>query len=178
MEARLTTGGLSNISPAALMNFLRIYMLRLKEFRWMDGNLVKNIPHINKEELTYILANCTEGERMIMINIYQTPGSLMPNNGSGRATPTRAYQKVLGNIFNEQVRHNPQIPVSHMTRQPTTHVATSNPSTQGQPGLLQGQHMDPPHVTHTSPSQHNPVPTITVPSVPIPRATNTSTINT
>ena len=107
MEARLTTGGLSNISPAALMNFLRIYMLRLKEFKWMDGNLVKNIPHINKEELTYILANCTEGERMIIINLYQTPGSLMPNNGNGRATPTRAYQKVLGNIFNEQVRHNP-----------------------------------------------------------------------
>ena len=100
MEARLITGGLSNISPAALMNFLRIYMLRLKEFGWMDGDLVKNIPHVTKEELTYILANCTEDERMTIINIYQKPGSLMPNNGSGRATPTRAYQKVLGNIFN------------------------------------------------------------------------------
>merc|ERR1712240_804570 len=113
-----------------------------------------------------------------MINIYQTPGSLMPNNGSGRATPTRAYQKVLGNIFNEQVRHNPQIPVSHMTRQPTTQDATSNPSTQGQPGILQGQHMGPPHVPHTSPLQHNPVPTMAVPSVPMPGTTNTSTINT
>merc|ERR1712240_619145 len=135
MEARLITGGLSNISPAALMNFLRIYMLRLKEFGWMDGDLVKNIPHVTKEELTYILANCNEEERMTLINIYQKPGSLIPNNGSGRATPTRAYQKVLGNIFNEQVRlgeaqvsrHNPQIPVSHMARQPTTHVPTSNP---------------------------------------------------
>ena len=110
----------------------------------------------------------------------------MPNHRSGRATPTRPYQKILGNMFNEQVRlgeaqvsrHNTQIPVSHMARQPTTHVPTSNPSTQGQPGLLQGQPMGPPHVTHTSPLQHNPVPTIAVPSVPMPRATNTSTINT
>merc|ERR1712240_512543 len=93
-------------------------------------------------------------------------------------TPTRAYQKVLGNIFNEQVRHNPHIPVSQMVRHPTTQVATSNPGTQGQPGILQGQHMGPPHVPHTSPLQHNPVPTIAVPSVPIPRATNTSTVNT
>ena len=90
MEARLTTGGLSNISPAALMNFLRIYMLRLKEFSWMNGDLVQNNPHVTKEELTYILANCNEEERITMINIYQKPGSLMPNNGSGRATPTRA----------------------------------------------------------------------------------------
>ena len=28
----------------------------------------------------------------------------MPNKGTGRATPTRAYQQVLGNMFNEQVR--------------------------------------------------------------------------
>merc|ERR1712240_742467 len=178
MEAQLITGGLSNISPAAIMNFLRIYMLRLKEFRWMDGNLVKNIPHINKEELNYILANSTEGERMIVLNLYQKPGNLMPNIGNGRATPTRAYQKVLGNIFNEQVRYNPHIPVSHMARHPTTQVATSNPGTQGQPGLLQGQHMDSPHVTNTSISPHIPVPTIPIPSVPIPRATNTSTVNT
>ena len=29
----------------------------------------------------------------------------MPNKGTGRATPTRAYQQVLGNMFNEQVRN-------------------------------------------------------------------------
>ena len=32
MEARMRYGGLSEIPPAALMNFLRIYMLRLHEF--------------------------------------------------------------------------------------------------------------------------------------------------
>ena len=70
MEARLITGGLSRISPAALMNFLRIYMLRLREFGWMSGNLVKNIPHVTKEEWAIILANCTEEERITMINVY------------------------------------------------------------------------------------------------------------
>ena len=32
------------------------------------------------------------------------PGRVMPNKGTCRATPTRAYQQVLGNMFNEQVR--------------------------------------------------------------------------
>ena len=32
------------------------------------------------------------------------PGRVMPNKGTGRATPTRAYQQILGNMFNEQVR--------------------------------------------------------------------------
>ena len=71
MEARLTTGGLSKISPAALMNFLRIYMLRLREFGWMSGDLIQNIPHVTKAEWTLILAHCTEEERITMINVYQ-----------------------------------------------------------------------------------------------------------
>ena len=43
---------------------------------------------------------------------------------------------------------------------------------------MQGHQVGTPPVTHTSPLQYNPVPTISVPSVPMPRATNTSTINT
>ena len=54
----------------------------------------------------------------------------MPNNGTGRATPTSAYQQILGNMFNEQVRSgdarlplrntgiNNQFPVSNIDRQP------------------------------------------------------------
>ena len=34
MEVRLMNEGLSKIPPAALMNFLRIYMMRLHEFGW------------------------------------------------------------------------------------------------------------------------------------------------
>ena len=160
MEARLVTGGLSRISPAALMNFLRIYMLRLREFGWMSGNLVQNIPHVTKEEWTIILANCTEEERITMINVYQRPGSLMPNHGSGRATPTRAYQQILGNIFNEQVRlgeaslslrnpgNNNQIPISNIARQPHTHVPTSNLNMLGQV-RISGQTMqnNPPQIS-------------------------------
>ena len=104
MEVRLMNGGLSKIPPAALMNFLRIYMLRLHEFGWMTGNLVQNIPQMTSEEWTVILTNCNEEQRKTLINVYQRPSSLMPNNGNGRATPTRAYQQILGNIFNEQVR--------------------------------------------------------------------------
>ena len=119
-------------------------MLRLREFGWMNGNLVQNIPHMTKEEWTIILANCTEEQHITMINVYQRPGSLMPNHGSGRATPARAYQQILGNIFNEQVRlgeaslslrnpgNNNQIPISNMARQPHTHVPTSNLNMQGQ----------------------------------------------
>ena len=114
----------------------------------MSGNLVQNISHVTKEEWTIILANCTEEERITMINVYQRPGSLMPNHGNGRATPTRAYQNILGNMFNEQVRlgeaqvsgNNNQIPVSNMVRQPHTHVPTSTLNIQGQPGIF-GQQM-------------------------------------
>ena len=93
-------------------------------------------------------------------------------------------------MFNEQVRlgeaqvsgHNNQIPVSNMVRQPNTHVPTSTLNIQGQPGIfgqqMQGNPLSNPPVSHTSSLQYNPVPTISVPSVPMPRATNTSTINT
>ena len=44
LEAKLLKGGLSKISPMALMNFLRIFMLRLKDFRWKNGEIDQNIP--------------------------------------------------------------------------------------------------------------------------------------
>ena len=70
LEARLVNGGLSKIPPAALMNFLRIYMLRLHEFGWMTGDLIQNIPQITNEEWTVIFANCTEEQCTTLINLY------------------------------------------------------------------------------------------------------------
>lgn len=112
MEARLKNGGLSEIPPASLLNFLRIYMLRLGEFGWMNGNLVQNIPQMTDEEWTVIFSNCNEKQCATLINVFQRPESLMPNNGTGRATPTRAYQQILGNMFKEQVRNgNARLPL-------------------------------------------------------------------
>ena len=79
---RLLNGGLSRIPPAALMNFLRIYMLRLHEFGWMTGDLIQNIPQITNEEWSVIFANCTDEQRTALINLYQRPGKLMPNKGT------------------------------------------------------------------------------------------------
>ena len=70
LEARLMNGGLSKIPPAALINFLRIYMLRLHEFGWMTGDLIQNIPQITSEEWTVIFANCNEEQRTTLINLY------------------------------------------------------------------------------------------------------------
>ena len=47
LEAKLMNGGLSNIPPMALMNFLRILLIRLKDFRWRSGKIAQNIPVIN-----------------------------------------------------------------------------------------------------------------------------------
>ena len=119
-------------------------MLRMHEFGWMNGNLVQNIPQVSSEKWTVILANCNEEQRTTLINVYQRPESLMPNNGTGRATPTRAYQQILGNMFNEQVRvgdatlslrnprNNNQLHVSNINRQLQAHVPTSNLNIQEQ----------------------------------------------
>ena len=84
----------------------------------------------------------------------------MPNNGTGRATPTRAYQQILGNMFNEQVRvggatlslrnpgNNNQLPVSNINRQLQAYVPTSNLNRQEQV-RTSGQPMqnDPPQIS-------------------------------
>ena len=80
-------------------------MLRLHEFDWITGDLRQKIPHITNEEWTVIFANCTDEQSTALINLYQRPGRLMPNKGTDRATPIRAYQQTLGNMFNEQVRN-------------------------------------------------------------------------
>ena len=54
----------------------------------------------------------------------------MPNKGTGRDTPTRAYQQVLGNMFNDQVRNGgtPLTPRNHGTngQVPTTNLSRHN----------------------------------------------------
>ena len=92
--------------------------------------MIQNIPQITNEEWTVIFANCTEEQRTTLINLYQRPGRLMPNKGTGRATPTRAYQQVLGNMFNDQVRNGgtPLTLRNHGTngQVPTTNVSRHN----------------------------------------------------
>ena len=50
LEAKLMNGGLSNIPPMALMNFLRILLICIKDFRWRKGNLNECIPVIEPSE--------------------------------------------------------------------------------------------------------------------------------
>ena len=50
LEAKLMGGGLSNIPPLALMNFLRILLIRIKDFRWRKGDLNECIPVIETSE--------------------------------------------------------------------------------------------------------------------------------
>ena len=76
------------------------------------GDLIQNIPQITNEEWTVIFANCTDEQCTASINLYQRPGRLMPNKGTGRATPTRAYQQVLVTLFNDQVRNGGTLPIS------------------------------------------------------------------
>ena len=66
------------------MNFLRIYMLRLKEFRWRNGKIAQNIPDINDDEWPQILSNCTNQEFAYIINLYKKPEAMMPNGGPGK----------------------------------------------------------------------------------------------
>ena len=168
--------------------------------------LIQNIPHIINEEWTVILANCNEEERTTLINVYQRPSSLMPNKGTGRATPTRAYQQILGNMFNEQVRvggttlaprnpgNNDQVPTSNINRQLQVHVPTSNLNRQVQvrtsgqmmqtepPPISSGQ-VQPllywiPSPTNASSLPHTSVPRVSMPAIRPPRVTVTSTINT
>ena len=101
----------------------------------------------------------------------------MPNNGTGRATPTRAYQQILGNMFNEQVRNgnarlplrntgiNNQVPVSNIDKQPQTHATSSNLNIQEQM-KINGQSMQAPFTI------------VSVPAIRPPRVTATPTVNT
>ena len=123
--------------------------------------------------------------------MYQRPESLMPNQGTGRATPTRACQQILGNIFNEQVRaggdtltlRNPgnsnQVPTSNINRQVQVHVPTSNLNRQVQvrtsPQMIQ---TEPPPISNgqlqpllywiPSPTSASSLPTTSAPRVSMP----------
>ena len=92
LEARLMNGGLSRIPPAALMNFLRIYMLRLHEFGWMTGDLIQNIPQITNKEWSVIFANCTDEQRTLLINLYQRPGVMVARFDEQIPKATRVQQ--------------------------------------------------------------------------------------
>ena len=106
----------------------------------------------------------------------------MPNNGTGRATPTRAYQQILGNMFNEQVRvgdatlslrnpgNNNQLPVSNIDRQLQAHVPTSNLNIQEQI-RTSGQPMqnDPPQIgIGSNPSNTNSLQQTSLTMVSVP----------
>ena len=106
LEAKLINRGLSKISPMALMNFLRIFMLHLKDFRWKNGKIPQNIPEINADEWPQILSHCTKQEFLSLINLNGDPKAAMPNQATGQKTPVQEYYQNLNNSFEEKVRGN------------------------------------------------------------------------
>ena len=97
-------GGLSNIPPMALMNFLRILLIHLKDFRWRSAKLADNIPVINANEWPQIFSHCTEQEFDALVKLTWDPISAMPNQATGRQTPVQEYYQNLNNSFQERVR--------------------------------------------------------------------------
>ena len=89
-------------------------MLRLKDFRWKNGQIAQNIPEINADEWPQILSHCTNQEFLSLINLHRDPGTEMPNQGTGRRTPVQEYYQHLNNTFEERVRSNLS---SHWTTQ-------------------------------------------------------------
>ena len=102
-------GGLAQISPMALSNFLRILLIRLKDFRWQSGEITKNIPEIHASEWPKILSHCTEQEFQFLINIKGDSKEAMPNQVTGRKTPIQEYYQYLNNSFQAKVKE------SHLT---------------------------------------------------------------
>ena len=96
-------GGLSNIPPMALMNFLRILLIRLKDFIWRSGNLADNIPVINANEWPQIYSHCTEQEFDNLIKLVGNPKAAMANQATGRQTPVKEYCQNLNNSFQNRV---------------------------------------------------------------------------
>ena len=83
LEAKLINGGLSKIPPMALMNFLRILLICLKDFRWRSGKIAQNIPVINASEWPQILSHCIEQEFQFLVNLTGDPKAAMPNQATG-----------------------------------------------------------------------------------------------
>ena len=80
-------------------------MTCIQEYGWRNESLQQNIPHITREEWPVIFANCNDEELTVVVNLYHNPGQMMPNDGTGRDTPTRSYFQFLGTTFNHQVRN-------------------------------------------------------------------------
>ena len=79
LEAKLMDGGLSNIPPLALMNFLRILLIRIKDFRWRRGDLNECIPVIEPPEWPQIASHCTEQEFDDLIKLFGNSKASMAN---------------------------------------------------------------------------------------------------
>ena len=97
-------GRLAQISLIALLNLLRIFLIRLKDFRWQSGEITKNIPEIHASEWPKILSHCTEQEFQFLINLKGDPKVAMPNHATGQKTPVQEYYQNLNDSFQERVR--------------------------------------------------------------------------
>ena len=100
------TGGLSNIPPMALMIFLRILLIHMKDFRWRRGDLDKSIPVIEPPEWPQIASHCTEQEFDNLIKLIGNPRVAMANQATGRQTPVKEYCQILNNSFHDTVNRN------------------------------------------------------------------------
>ena len=117
----------------------------------------------------------------------------MPNKGTGRATPTRAYQQILDNMFDEQVRNggaplaprnpgtNGQVPTSNLNRH--NQARASPQMMQLEPPPISNIQAQPllywiPSPTITSSLLDTSIPRVPMPAIRPPRVTATSTINT
>ena len=106
LEAKLMGGGLSNIPPLALMNFLRILLIRIKDFRWRKGDLNECIPVIEPSEWPQIASHCTNQEFDNLIKLRENPRVAMANQATGRQTPVKEYCEILNHSFRDTVNRN------------------------------------------------------------------------
>ena len=99
-------GGLSNISPMALMNCLRILLIRIKDFGWRKGDLKECIPVVEPSEWPQIASHCTTQEFDDFIKLRDDPRVVMANQATGRQTPVKEYCGILNHSFRETLNRN------------------------------------------------------------------------
>ena len=106
LEAKLMGGGLSNIPPMALMNCLRILLIRIKDFGWRKGYLKECILVVEPSEWPQIASHCTTQEFDDFIKLRDDPRVVMANQATGRQTPVKEYCGILNHSFRETLNRN------------------------------------------------------------------------
>ena len=151
LEAKLMGGGLSNIPPMALMNFLRILLIRIKDFGWRKGDLRECIPVIELSEWPQIASHCTNQEFDNRIKLKENPRVAMANQATGRQTPVREYCQFLNTSLRDTVNRNGSNQANNSGLAQVQSAFTPYPRPQIPPGPL--MRTDPPMIARRAGSK-------------------------